>query len=180
MREEIINGIKYREVTVRGRTKLISENGDAINPYKRNQKVTIHINPDGYPCFGGGIPVHLYVAYGWVDGYFDGAEVNHKDFDRMNFKASNLEWVTHKQNIEYTIENNYENFCKWRKGEGNGRATFTEEQVREIRNMYDNMGMSVADILKHYHPELQKASQYKNLHSTYLNICKRNTWKHLD
>lgn len=36
MNKEIINGIEYREVTLRGRTKLISRKGDAINPIRRN------------------------------------------------------------------------------------------------------------------------------------------------
>ena len=82
---EIINGIEYKEITVRGRTKLVSKYGDLINPRKRNQKATLHMNKDGYPCCGGGIPIHLYVAYGWVDGNFEGAEVNHKDYDRTNY-----------------------------------------------------------------------------------------------
>lgn len=49
------------------------------------------------------MPVHLYVAHGWVDGYFDGAEVNHKDYDRTNYHADNLEWITHNQNIEHSV-----------------------------------------------------------------------------
>ena len=103
---EIIDGIEYRLVTINGRSKLISRDGKAINPIRRNQKCTTHLSKDGYPCFGGGIPVHLYVAYGWVDGYFDGAEVNHKDFNRTNYSADNLEWVTHIENIHYSSSAN--------------------------------------------------------------------------
>lgn len=47
--------------------------------------------------------VHVLVALAFVDGYFPGAEVNHKDFDRSNNDFSNLEWVTHLENIEYSI-----------------------------------------------------------------------------
>ena len=50
------------------------------------------------------MPVHLYVAYGWVDGYFDGAEVNHKDYDRSNYNADNLEWVSHIDNVHYSSD----------------------------------------------------------------------------
>ena len=96
---EIINGIEYKEITVRGRTKLVSKYGDLINPRKRNQKATLHMNKDGYPCCGGGIPIHLYVAYGWVDGYFEGAVVNHKDSNIKNNRFDNLEWITQKENI---------------------------------------------------------------------------------
>lgn len=47
--------------------------------------------------------MHLYVAYGWVDGYFDGAEVNHIDYDRDNYNADNLEWVDHNTNIKHSV-----------------------------------------------------------------------------
>ena len=102
MDNEIIDGKEYRLVTIRGRSKLIAKDGSAINPIRRSQKCTTHNNKDGYPCFGGGIPVHQYVALGWVDGYFDGAEVDHKDFDRTNYHADNLEWKTHKLNVSHS------------------------------------------------------------------------------
>lgn len=104
MYSEIINGVEYRLVTIRGRSKLISSSGDAINPIRKNQKCITHLNNDGYPCFGGGIPVHRYVAIGWIDGYFEGAEINHKDYNRMNYNADNLEWVTHIDNIHYSSD----------------------------------------------------------------------------
>lgn len=103
---EIIDGIEYKRVTIAGRQKLIAKDGKALNPIRRGQKCTTHLSKDGYPCFGGGIPVHLYVAYGWVDGYFEGAEVNHKDFDRTNYNADNLEWVTHVDNVHYSSDAN--------------------------------------------------------------------------
>ena len=176
---EIIDGKEYREVTLRGRTKLIAQDGSAINPFRRKQRATIHMNQDGYPCYGGGIPVHMYVAKAWVDGYFEGAEVNHKDFDRMNYNADNLEWVTHTENVQYSVEQNNKVWCKSKQGVHNGRATFTEEQVRNIRKLYDE-GMSIADIVRIDYPELQTSKQYHNIHSTYANICKRNTWKNLE
>lgn len=47
--------------------------------------------------------MHLYVAKAWVDGWFEGAEINHKDYDRNNYHADNLEWVTHKDNVDYSV-----------------------------------------------------------------------------
>ena len=177
MIEEEIDGKVYRSVTLRGRTKLIASDGSAINPYRRNQKVTYHINSDGYPCYGGGVPIHLYVAHGWVDGWFDGAEVNHKDFNRMNYDANNLEWITHGDNVRYSRDNN-PSWCECRKGSKNPRANFIEEEVIEIRKLYDN-GMSVADILRIDYPELIHSKDYRSLHSTYWNICKRKTWRNI-
>lgn len=46
--------------------------------------------------------VHRLVALAFVDGYFDGADVNHKDFDRKNNNAENLEWVTKSQNSKWS------------------------------------------------------------------------------
>lgn len=178
MYKEIINGKEYRLVTLRGRGKLIASDGSAINPIRRNQIASIHYNSDGYPCFGGGIPVHLYVAHGWVDGYFEGAEVNHKDFNRKNFNADNLEWVSHEENVKYSVEYNSDVWDKSKQGIYNGRATFTEDQVIAIRKLYDD-GMSVSDIVKLDYPNLKTSEQYRSIHSTYLNICKRITWKHV-
>ena len=175
---EIIDGKEYRLVTLRGRSKLIAADGSAINPFRRKQKVTIHINADGYPCFGGGVPVHMYVGRAWVDGYFEGAEINHKDFDRMNYNADNLEWVSHADNIRYSIDYNSKVWFRSKQGENNGRAKFTEEKVREIRKLYAD-GMTIAQILQLDHPEMNTAKAYHNLHSTYYNILKGYTWKNV-
>lgn len=173
-----IDGEEYRYVELRHRGKYISKDGKAVNPYHKKQKCTIHYNSDGYPCFGGGVPVHLYVAYAWVDGYFDGAEVNHKDFDRDNYKAENLEWITHKENIAYTVKYNYERVCRSKTGVNNGRANFTDDEVLLIRKMY-NDGSSIADIVRYFYPELKTQKQYKNIHSTFANIVHRKTWKYI-
>ena len=44
------------------------------------------------------IGVHRLVALAFVDGYSEGFVVNHKDENRANNYASNLEWVTPQQN----------------------------------------------------------------------------------
>lgn len=42
--------------------------------------------------------VHRLVAYHFVDGYQDGLVVNHKDGNKLNNEADNLEWVTRSEN----------------------------------------------------------------------------------
>lgn len=176
---EIIDGKEYRYVELRGRGKLIARDGDAINPFRRNQKVTIHYNEYGYPCFGGGVPVHLYVAHAWVDGYFDGAEVNHKDFNRDNYNADNLEWVSHLDNIYYTLANNYDVVCKSKQGENNGRAILCEDDVYKIRKLYSE-GLKPKQITNMMFPEIEKNTrEYKNMIANVSNAARRNTWKHL-
>ena len=46
--------------------------------------------------------VHRLVAYAFVDNPNNFPEVNHKDKDVTNCVASNLEWCTRKQNLEYS------------------------------------------------------------------------------
>ena len=128
----VVDGKEYKFVVLRGRGKYVARDGSAINPYKKKQKCTIHYNQDGYPCFGGGVPVHLYVAHAWVNGYFDGAEVNHKDFNRENYNADNLEWVTHKENINYTVRYNCDKVRQSKTGKNNGRAKFTNDEISKL------------------------------------------------
>lgn len=59
------------------------------------------LTPDGTKTFRS-LHVHVLVAREFVDGWFDGAEVNHKDFNRANPAWWNLEWLSHKDNIAYS------------------------------------------------------------------------------
>lgn len=47
------------------------------------------------------IGVHVVVAMAFVDGYFEGAEVNHKDLNKTNNYYKNLEWVTRSGNQKH-------------------------------------------------------------------------------
>ncbi len=49
--------------------------------------------------------VHRLVAKAFVGGYSSHKEVNHKDFNRENNAAYNLEWVDHKNNIRHSASN---------------------------------------------------------------------------
>lgn len=50
---------------------------------------------------------HRLVAWNHVEGYFDGATVDHIDGDKTNNTAKNLRWVTHQQNKEYSSSKHY-------------------------------------------------------------------------
>lgn len=64
-----------------------------------------HFMPNGYlqACFpeGKSIYIHRAVAFAFVPGYFEGAQVNHIDENPHNNRWDNLEWVTPKQNINH-------------------------------------------------------------------------------
>lgn len=64
-------------------------------------------NTSDYMRVGLGVPrkkffVHRLVAKAFCDGYFEGAVVNHKDFNRHNNVYTNLEWVTVSENQKHT------------------------------------------------------------------------------
>lgn len=52
--------------------------------------------------------VHRLVAEVFVEGIFDGAIVNHKDCDKTNNTADNLEWVTRKYNSKHAYDNGHQ------------------------------------------------------------------------
>lgn len=58
--------------------------------------------------------VHRLVAHAFVTGYKKGLDVNHKDEDKTNNKAENLEWCDKKYNNNYGTG-------KWRRRKFNAR-----------------------------------------------------------
>ncbi len=66
--------------------------------------------------------VHRLVALHFVDGYFDGAEVDHIDTDRKNNHYSNLRWVTHSENTNNLLTLQHFSECK------KGHSAYTTEE----------------------------------------------------
>jgi NUMOD4 motif-containing protein len=48
--------------------------------------------------------VHILVAKAFVDGYFDGAQVNHDDGDKWNNNAWNLSWTDNSGNQKHAYK----------------------------------------------------------------------------
>ena len=46
--------------------------------------------------------VHRLVALAFVPGRKKGLEVNHKNKNRKDNRPSNLEWITHRENVRYS------------------------------------------------------------------------------
>lgn len=51
-----------------------------------------------------GLAIHRAVAMAFVPGYEEGLQINHKDGDKLNNSADNLEWVTHEENLRHARE----------------------------------------------------------------------------
>ena len=104
----------YYEVSNFGRVRsldrvVIDSLGRA--QHRKGKMKAQNLNTDGYPTVNLSkdgidkrISVHILVGKAFVDGYFDGAEINHIDCDRTNNRVNNLEWVSHNDNIKYSID----------------------------------------------------------------------------
>lgn len=87
---------------------LVSNKGNILN-IKRGRKLKLCTDGAGYAfvCLSkGGIKsnpvVHRLVAKAFIPNPLNLPQVNHKDEDKMNPAADNLEWCTAQQNIEYS------------------------------------------------------------------------------
>ena len=78
--------------------------------------------------------VHQLVAHAFVDGWFEGAVVNHKDENKRNNLPSNLEWVTFAYNLNYGT-------ARQRSTEGHGNSKPVEQidAAWNITNTYSSI-----------------------------------------
>jgi hypothetical protein len=92
------------------------------------------------------ISVHTIVASLFVPkpNTHEILEVNHKDCDRTNPKADNLEWVTHENNVKYSVRLGRHVSPNW-SGTNNPKSKLDEKEVQEIIELY-NSGLRIRDI----------------------------------
>ena len=120
------NGVKYDftglyQVSNKGRIKSLG-NGNNVNAKEKILK--INKNNGGYLfvrlCKDGNIKkfyVHRLIAHMFVDGYFDGAEVDHINTNPSDNRIDNLRWVTSKDNKCNQITKKH--YSEAKKGENN-------------------------------------------------------------
>ena len=80
---------------------ILSKRGKPLKPsinHKGYQIVNLMINNKRI-----GIAVHTLVARAFCDGYKEGLTVNHKDGNKLNNDAGNLEWITNRDNTKHAI-----------------------------------------------------------------------------
>lgn len=140
---------------------------------KYHQELHQRMNADGYMEVTVGKNGHRrkgrvarIVATAFVDNPLNLPEVDHINNIRTDDRAENLQWISHEDNIKKIP---FETQSKAKRGIHNGRATFTEDQIREMRKLYDD-GMPIYEI----------AEKYNSKWSTINNIIIRHTWKHVE
>ena len=120
--------IKNKEIGFIGKDNYIKvslyNNGTILSTHAHHLVARLFVsNPDNKPC------------------------VNHKDFNRRNNRADNLEWVTPAENTYYSKNNLF--LKKGLKGESHPRSIFTNKQYFEMAILRKN-GMKYSEIAKIY------------------------------
>lgn len=107
--------------------------------YRKDGKPLSRMARNGYYVVRKMYANHCYyfmehrVVWYFIHGSIDNDKViNHKDFDRSNNRIENLELVSQKENIRYSVgHGNYPS----RKGCNSPKAALTEKEVQAIRYM---------------------------------------------
>lgn len=99
--------------------------------------------------------VHRLVAQHFLPDWDPALEVNHKDGNRYNNAAENLEMCTHSRNMEHAIANNLKNDY----GEKSPNAKLTNTQAEEIREKYYAGNVSQSCLAAQYGVSQQTVSQ---------------------
>lgn len=106
------------------------------------------VHSDGYVVvnFAGKVMMlHRVVAELFVDNPLNKPFVNHKDGNKQNNTADNLEWVTQKENAEHSQKNHFQpNPTKFYSGK------FSAEEREAIKQLVYNKGMSRREVAKEY------------------------------
>jgi len=92
--------------------------------------------------------IHRLVAEAWCGGLPSGLIVNHKNGDRHDNRAENLEWVTHRENLRHAVRIGL-----------NGR--FSANQMQAIIDDHA-AGLKLGDITKKH--KVSKSMMYNILH----------------
>lgn len=139
------NGIYY--VSSFGRIKrVLTQSGKIIEKFpKCNQNISddytdiwLHIN--GRLQYK---KVHQLVMLAFVGPPPEGHVVNHKDCVKSNNYLSNLEYVTHKENVRHAVRNNR---FPSKKGNKNPNVKLSDTQVGVIKRLFSSKHVSKLEL----------------------------------
>lgn len=124
----------------------ITRNGEVINMKWGGRKVKPQPNGKGYlrvHIAGKMYFVHRLVAEKYVPNPENKPQVNHKDGNKLNNNADNLEWVTNQENRSHAVNNGLQlkgEDCSWSKlswDKVDFIRSHSEISNAELAKMYD-------------------------------------------
>lgn len=148
---------------------LVSDEGYILSK-RFNKPLKPSINHNGYSIINiringktKGVAVHTMVARAFCSGYKTGLTVNHKDGNKLNNSATNLEWITSYENTRHAIEVLGKNNI----GKNNPNAKkvkMINKKTKDIEKTFD----SLMDAAKYINCD----ADYKELRHIQNNICR--------
>lgn len=108
--------------------------------------------------------VHRLVAYHFCNGYDEKLIVNHKDGNKQNNNANNLEWITHSKNDLHAYNHGL------RKISG---AAIEQKKKSERKVILTNINTEIDEFIFNNYKE---CAEYFGLNKTYVQQCCRGIY----
>lgn len=120
-------------------------------------------NKDGYLAlvlndgvFKKTLRVHRIIAITFLKNHFAGAIVNHKNGIKTDNRVENLEWTTYTGNAIHAFKNKLRPILK---GDNHPNRKTSQEQVKEIRFLWENKVLTRKEICKKF--KLKQSQVYR-------------------
>lgn len=114
--------------------------------------------------------VHRLVAIEFIKNEHNKRCVNHKNGNKLDNRAENLEWCTYSENTNHALESGLISDEK-NHGYRNGRSVASLSSVLTIREVYKHMPGTLVE----KYDDLAEIFSLSRM--TIFNIIKQNTWK---
>lgn len=137
-----------------GNDYSVSRTGEVYS-HKRHKYIKQRVGPKGYMMVNLSIngtcktfTVHRLVADAWIPNSDSLPQVNHIDGDKTNNSVDNLEWCTASHNVIHAINTGLTHTAK---GMATKNGRFSNDDIIEIRRLYNEERLSQYAIASTYH-----------------------------
>ena len=162
------------ENTLQLKKVAVPNKNDVSNQYHNKEKIcTVHISSNGYPSATlNGLPVAMHViiakTFPEICGkWFEGCEVHHKDYDKLNYHPENLIVLTKEEHKKLHSESE---ITKNKRSIAFKGRKLTEEHIEKLKKSHIGIKQSDETKLK----KSQSLKKYYETHNKEISIETRN------